>query len=80
MQIDAEHPGIRRIIERIDHTLICRGPDRALAQIGAVTQPVDLVFLFRGLSEAVVDLIERVRKPSCRGLNGFGRGPHAVLP
>src|SRR5205814_5697423 len=70
VQIDAEGPGIRRIIITVSDAFGRRGHDRALTEIGSVTQTIDLVFFLGRCGEAIIDVLKRV----CAALWSKGDG------
>jgi hypothetical protein len=58
--VDAEDEIVRLVIVPVGNALGLAGQDRALAQIGPVSQTVDLVLLLGSLCEAVIYEFERI--------------------
>ena len=59
VEIDAENPGVRQIVEAVGQSLIGARLDGALMQIGSVSQAVDGFFFSFRFCQAIVDLIEQ---------------------
>src|SRR6476620_707603 len=80
MNIDAENPGVGRVVKLIDHTPVRRGPEGSLTQIGPVAKLIDLLLFLGCFHQAVLDLIEQVQIPSNSRSGYSGCGLHLIPP